>query len=412
MTPLPPKTPAKAAQPVTPKAGKKSPKAKKKGSKVITPPGKKAKPQTSKEKKAEAKAKIEPLERKKLEGAGPMQRFAAAMAADKGAGFRIVKLSDPDALTNVRTWISTRSLALDRLLKTPGFPCGRVVEILGDPGVGKTATLDGLFSSVLAMGGHAICQDVESSRDAKHGQTRYIIGDASRLHLQELDSRTIEDAFKAIHETVKWWVTNEKTLPVLIGIDSIGSLTTTSGLARMEAGEEGKPMDAAKAIKQGLRVTTSLLSGSNVCVVFVNHEYQTMPKGGFPSSKKPYGGSGLDYHSSMILKLHRRSPILDAGAVIRGHEVEIEVQKTRLSDSTGYRTKVAMIKGVGIDNTWTVFEDLKARGLITGAGWYDFSPPGHPGARWQGAGSFGFARMISERPELWPVAVDLWRATT
>lgn len=64
-----------------------------------------------------------------------------------------------------RGYVGTRNIALERALGTTGVPLGRVIEISGWPGAGKSTVLDQIFAQCQHEGGIGALADTERGRN-------------------------------------------------------------------------------------------------------------------------------------------------------------------------------------------------------------------------------------------------------
>lgn len=106
---------------------------------------------------------------------------------------------DEFSLGEPRGWVPTRNLAIDRAIGGPGLPLGRIIEIAGMEGSGKSTFCDQVIASCQAEGGLAVLGDTEASRTIDHMQAlgcdpEQIVG---------LTVRTIEGLFAQAELIVK-----------------------------------------------------------------------------------------------------------------------------------------------------------------------------------------------------------------
>jgi RecA/RadA recombinase len=67
-----------------------------------------------------------------------------------------------------RGYVSTRNIAIDRALGSAGIPLGRLTEVSGWEGAGKSTILDQILASVQRDGGLGVLADTERGRDRKY----------------------------------------------------------------------------------------------------------------------------------------------------------------------------------------------------------------------------------------------------
>jgi hypothetical protein len=91
--------------------------------------------------------------------------------------------------------------------------------------------------------------------------------------------------------------------------------------------------------------------------------------------------------------------------VILGREVGVKVIKNRLG-SPWTETSVALLSGRGVDNAWSVFENLKRQGIIAVSG--SWAAINLDGEVYKFQGWSGLAEKCQEHPDLWPKMVALY----
>lgn len=325
--------------------------------------------------------------------------FRDFMKGDKA--MELVNLSDDSALSQVRGFISTQSLALNKAIGHPGIPRGRLTEISGDEHTGKSTILDHILAETQRIGGTAILLDPEVGRDAKY--SRSIGVDADKLicpQPTEGNFYTLQSIFNFIGKTSDWFAANDPDRVVCIGVDSIAGLPTDEDLKR-DAGEV-KPGDAAKTIRHSLRNVIQRIAQSNITLVFVNQLYENIGGFGFGDQKKEYGGKGIRYHASVRLRLNRMGAIKTSKDEVVGSVSQAKVMKSKVSGRTGAKVSFGILHGRGIDNTWTLFNALKDEGYITSAGaWYKMVLPDNQGElKWTGQ-HWGLAEKLAEDSQLY-----------
>lgn len=285
----------------------------------------------------------------------------------------VLTLESNDCLANVRLHVSTQSLEMDRLLNGKGVPCGRVTEIYGPEHIGKSTLLDHLFAEVQSMDGVGVLYDTEGARDSRY--TQRIGVDLGKLQYVEFKRGAlhIENVIMQIYKTVEFWAEKAPDTPVVIGWDALGGTATRDELEkRLE--KEARTAQAASVLRKACRQLPTKLGNTKIAVVICNHEYQKIQKGnkfgGFQQPKKEtYGGGAVRHLATIRVQLHHVSGgwIKRADGTILGRRVGAYLIKNRLGNpfTAG---EVALLSGVGIDNTWSLYERLKAAGIIVVSG--------------------------------------------
>lgn len=333
--------------------------------------------------------------------------FRAFMAGDKA--MELLTLVDDDLLSNVKGYVSTQSLALNKAIGHPGVPLGRVTEISGDEHTGKSTVLDHILAEVQRVGGIAILLDPEVGRDAKY--TRSIGVDPERLVCPQPKGDllwTTEKVFSFVGKTADFFRVNDPERPVVLGVDSVAGLPTEEDLKR-DAGEL-KPGDAAKVIHHGMRTVIQRVAKASLAVVLVNQLYENIGAFGFGDRKKEYGGKGVPYHASLRVRLNRVGAIKTSKDEVVGSVSQAFIKKSKVSGSTGSKVQFGILHGRGVDNTWSLFNALKAEGYITNSGaWWRMRLPDGEELKWTGQ-HWGLAEKLAEDEQLYLNLVQVYEA--
>lgn len=320
----------------------------------------------------------------------------------------MLPLSDDSVLSRVKRRISTQSLPLDRLLGG-GIPCGRVTEIYGPEGIGKSALTDHIAAACQREGGLANLLDTEQTRDV--GFSRQIGVDVAKFMITQFvrDQQTVENVFQFLADQIDFWATKHPEQLVLYVWDSVAGTSTKDEL-KGDVGEShgAKP---AQMLKRGMRRIVPKLAGTNIAVVMLNHQYTPVGFTGYgPKPQMVYGGKGIAYLASLRLKMFRMGVIKDPSGVVRGNKVGIRADKIKTNDQWGRIAEIGMMHGVGIDNVWSIYEAMKDRGFITtGGGWSAMQLEGDPAMKWQG-GWLGLGEQCRENPELFDKLVRVYHS--
>ncbi|MEN8614890.1 recombinase RecA [Dehalogenimonas sp. THU2] len=231
----------------------------------------------------------------------------------KGA---IMKLSDAASTVAVEV-IPTGSLALDLALGVGGLPRGRVTEIYGPEGSGKTTLAQHVIAECQKRGGKAFYIDVEHAFDPKYAKTCGI--NLDELYIAQPNAG--EEALDICEKLVRSGGAD------LVVVDSVAALVPKAEL-------EGDMGDShvglqARLMSQALRKLTAAIGNTGTAVIFIN---QLREKVGvmFGNPEVTPGGRALKFYSSVRLDL-RRVETLKSGTVAIGSHVKARVVKNKVA---------------------------------------------------------------------------------
>jgi recombination protein RecA len=265
-----------------------------------------------------------------------------------------LRLSDGPA-SEVREYIPTGIYAVDRyVLAIGGLPVGRIVELYGEEGTGKTTLALSAAASVQREGGLAIWAETEEAFNSERAATLGV--DEEQLLI--LQPGTIEQTGQATELALN--TVPAGIGPILFVWDSIAATPTAR---EIEDGLEGTDRigERAKALSKICRSLNRLAVEKRACLLFVN---QVREKIGvmFGDKYTTPGGQAVKFHSSVRLQLFGGKSVKD-GDEHTGKTITILAAKNRLAPPWR-KVQARLDYATGWDNQWTTINHAKDRGLI------------------------------------------------
>jgi recombination protein RecA len=213
--------------------------------------------------------------------------------------------------------IPTGSLALDRALGVGGIPHGRVTEIYGPDGSGKTTLAQHIVAEAQKRDGVAAYIDMEHAIDP--GYMRMCGVDVDNLLISQPD--TGEQALEIAETFIRSGAVD------VVVVDSVAALVPRAEIE----GEMGDshPGLQARLMSQALRKLSGAIKQSNTALIFTN---QLREKIGvmFGSPVTTSGGRALKFYASVRLDIRRIAAIKDKGEVI-GNRTRVRVTKNKVA---------------------------------------------------------------------------------
>jgi len=213
--------------------------------------------------------------------------------------------------------ISTGSLSLDLALGVNGVPRGRVTEIYGPEGAGKTTLAQHVVAQAQKVGGIAAFIDMEHALDPAYAQRCGV--DTDSLLISQPD--TAEQALEIAEELIR-----SGAIDVII-VDSVAALVPRAEIE----GEMGDshPGLQARLMSQALRKLSGAIKQSNTALIFTN---QLREKIGvmFGNPETTSGGRALRFYASVRLDVRRITAIKERGELI-GTRTRVRVTKNKVA---------------------------------------------------------------------------------
>ncbi len=214
-------------------------------------------------------------------------------------------------------WLPTGILSID-LAVGYGFPKGRIIEIYGPEGGGKTTLALHAIAETQKTSNIAAFIDVEHAIDLNYAEKLGV--DTDNLLISQPDCG--DDALRIAETLVRSGAVN------IVVIDSVAALVPKAEL-------EGDIGDShiglqARLMSQALRKLTAVVSSSACCLIFIN---QLRSKIGimFGNPETTTGGKALKFYSSVRIDIRKESSVKNADA-------------DKDSNIIAYRTKVKVVK--------------------------------------------------------------------
>jgi recombination protein RecA len=241
-----------------------------------------------------------------------------------------------------------------------GIAFGRITELTGLEGSGKSLLAAHMMANVQKMGGVAVLIDTEV---AVNWDFFDAVGlDRNKLSYTHLD--TVEDIFAAVESIIEMVRSSDKKRPVIIVIDSIAAASTK---VELEADYEQRGFATQKAIlmSQALRKITSIIGKQKIALVITNQLRQKMNAMPFSDPWTTSGGKALAFHSSVRIRLNMTGKIKNKDKQVIGVSIEANVTKNRLGPPLR-KAKFDIFFDRGIDDYSSWLKFLREKDIVTG----------------------------------------------
>ncbi|GLZ04359.1 protein RecA [Actinomadura sp. NBRC 104412] len=213
--------------------------------------------------------------------------------------------------------IPTGSISLDIALGIGGLPRGRVVEIYGPEGSGKSSLALHAVANVQKKGGIAAFVDAEHALDPEYARKLGV--DIDSLLVSQPD--TGEQALEITDMLIRSGAID------LVVIDSVAALVPRAEIEG-EMGDSHVGLQA-RLMSQALRKLTGAINQTKTTAIFIN---QLREKVGvmFGSPETTTGGRALKFYASVRLDVRRIETLKDGTEAV-GNRVRVKVVKNKMA---------------------------------------------------------------------------------
>jgi recombination protein RecA len=213
--------------------------------------------------------------------------------------------------------IPTGSLALDIALGIGGIPRGRIIEVFGPEGSGKTTVCLHIIAEAQRAGGIAAFVDAEHALDPTYARNLGVNIDELLISQPDSGEQALEIADMLVRSGA---------LDVVV-IDSVAALVPRAEIEG-EMGDTHVGLQA-RLMSQAMRKLAGTLSRFDTTAVFIN---QLREKIGvmFGSPETTPGGRALKFYSSVRLDIRKIESLKDGTEAV-GNRCRVKVVKNKLA---------------------------------------------------------------------------------
>ena len=215
------------------------------------------------------------------------------------------------------TVIPTGSLALDIALGVGGIPKGRVVEVFGPEGSGKTTVCLHMIAEAQSKGGIAAFIDAEHALDPTYARELGVNIDELLVSQPDSGEQALEIADLLVRSAAL----------DLVVIDSVAALVPRAEIEG-EMGDTHVGLQA-RLMSQAMRKLSGSLSRFDTTAIFIN---QLREKIGvmFGSPETTPGGRALKFYSTIRLDVRKIENLKDGTEVV-GSRTRVKVVKNKVA---------------------------------------------------------------------------------
>ena len=254
--------------------------------------------------------------------------------------------------------IPTGSISLDIALGIGGLPRGRVVEIYGPEGSGKTSLALHAIANAQKLGGIAAFIDAEHALDPDYAQNLGVDTDALLVSQPDTGEQALEIADMLIRSGA---------IDVVV-IDSVAALVPRAEIEG-EMGDSHVGLQA-RLMSQALRKLAGALNTTKTTAIFIN---QLREKVGvmFGSPETTSGGRALKFYASVRLDVRRIETLKDGTEAV-GNRVRVKVVKNKVAPPFR-QAEMDLLFGHGISREGGLIDLGVEQNIVRKSGaWYTY----------------------------------------
>jgi recombination protein RecA len=276
--------------------------------------------------------------------------------------------------------ISTGSVGLDLALGGQGMPRGRICELYGPEGGGKTTLALSVIACAQRKGGMAAFIDAEHALDPTWARRIGVKLDSLLISQPDTGEQGLE---------ICEMLVRSNAVDVIV-IDSVAALIPRAEIEG-DMGDQHMGLQA-RLMSQAMRKLTGAIAKSRACVIFIN---QIRMKIGvmFGNPETTPGGNALKFYSSVRVDIRRVTTIKEGEKAV-GNRVRARVVKNKIAPP--FRTaEFDILFDSGISSTGDILDLAAEGGVVEKQGtWYSF------GEVRLGQGREAARTFLGENPDL------------
>lgn len=235
--------------------------------------------------------------------------------------------------------------ALQEVMGLPGIPLGHITQLFGPSDSGKSTLA--FHTAVKAQEKGILPIFIVTEQKVSWDRAKSMGLDIDNCIIFD-NVNYLEEVFEKVDKVLADQAMGNLPMDIIIIVDSIGNTVSVESVKVNKDGTTssgGAMMKASKVIRENMRVlshkinnTRKVSSPKTSGLMFINHSYKSPPTfPGGPTVDTPYGGDGIYYVSSLVLKTRKGKKLeatKDGKKVKFGMVSKISVEKNHLVNVT------------------------------------------------------------------------------
>jgi len=253
--------------------------------------------------------------------------------------------------------ITTTSTSLDVSLGVGGLPKGKITELFGPEGTGKSTLACCVAKEVIRSGGNVLYIDVENMLDIEY--TKDLLDGLYTPQKMVITQPEVgEDAMEICERGIRSGQFE------LIVVDSLAALS--SRREQMKDLEDSTMAEAARLLNKFFRRNSPYIRRNNVALLLINQIRDKI--GGYSRGYATPGGWAVKHYTSVRIQLYSPQAIMQGKEQI-GILTQFAIKKNKVAPP--FRSsEIPFIFGKGVDTARDTVEFAKLIGVLKTRGSY------------------------------------------
>jgi recombination protein RecA len=275
-------------------------------------------------------------------------------------------LDQDDNPSDVTEWISSGSTLLDLAIsnrKDGGFPVGKMVELSGLEGTGKSLISAQIIAETQKRNGLAVFFDSEFAVDKNF----WIALGVNVKNVNYVPFTKLEELFNKLEMCIASFRKNSKDRLLTIFVDSVAQASTDVEM-ESEHGVSGYNTGKSIIISKAMRKITGLIAKQRILLIFTNQLRYNMQAGFGQEKWVVPGGKALSFATSVRVRLTNLGK-LRVGVGEDSEVIGMKAQAQVIKNRCGPNYRIASFEihyDSGIQNLSSCLKYMKDKGIITG----------------------------------------------
>lgn len=230
-----------------------------------------------------------------------------------------------DENAGVLGFVPSNNLAIDYVIGRRGIPIGRITELYGKSGAGKSSIVASLIGAAQKAGIISILIDAENSYDPSWARRFHVNTD----ELMVLEPDSLEDSFDMTRAVIEGFREADSTAPIFVAYDSVSALPTVAETEKEDSSGSSASAGHARIISEQLRRITGLVKNQTVSLLFVS-QLKDNPRATWGDAESILGGSAIKFHAALRLKVTKMKTLKEKDKAV-GITIQITAVKNKFT---------------------------------------------------------------------------------